>query len=914
MPHPGWRGLPLNVQSLILSFLSPPLRPAAGPRRVSRFSSTVSLLAGAHSHAATTPTPRRSPLLELESVFEPESDEYQKVPLSKLDQHRPLATPRSPDDSLLSLLAARSYPEAHKLLAELGASGQTIHPRYGFAREAERALWSAAPATRADPDWIEWWELAPGVTDSVHADVHNLRVEDAEMARRATRVVNRLFQSAAVAAAETESVGGNNLDSTALIERFAHALCRQGHTRVVAEHVLVRLATFAPPPVSERIWAAALSRHAAEHETPFRVSGAPYLASKTRAVRVAERRVGVAERERRAARRVQARTESTLLWYLNRQHEAYRSLVRARGRMVLALANLGRHDLAVTCVEQSSGAAAVGAATAAARIKLPNETYLALLRSLAAADAFPLFERTLEVLRAHRRRLVRVPASHRAGSRMPYFVRSADSFLHEPEPTATEAFSTFRYQHVVSTIEEGSDTNALFELSDETGAPSPLATAAATANESTFVADATAERAATRTGRRRSRELVSLVSEGRLADATHLVGGVLLGGPLPSANALATYLDAARAEASEAARVGAALYVLERQAARRSERRAWWSTAEMLSAVRREQPREALVAYKQTFAIAALTKSARRAVWLATRRVAARPKKPPHGAGRDGDAGPQDLLVPSPYAVSVLMQALVPHLRAVAERDERHTRPEALDHANRLVDDIYAELLAADELMLWSSATSTTASPGGGEHVVEPGSSASRLDPYTFVPFLQDRLATHAPAILLLQILADMSRLGIQPHAPHYAIVLHAFAKQGGKVQPGSRVKAQRAATADLDHVLALFERGTSPAEDRSRGSSSGRKSLFDSARASPTVLSLTTSDDRRPLLLPTEPLSLHAYTGVLRGLRERGASGVAGEIMARLARTRSGELVRWIEEDARFREEVIWLKREGCL
>ncbi|GAA5984725.1 hypothetical protein JCM10908_003475 [Rhodotorula pacifica] len=900
MPRPRLRALPLNVQSLILSFLPTPARRAtshAVPRGTARFSSTVSLLANPpdstsapNNAAVPRQTPffaqtRVDPIVEAESVFEHISDEYDRVPLSKLDL--PVTTPRTPDDSLLSLLASRSYAEAHKLLSELRASGQAIQPRYAFAREAERALLAPA-AELADPSWIEWWELAPGVTDSVHTDVQNIRTEDATIARRAARIANRLLQTTTAPAA-TDSPAMTEPDYT-LIERFAQALCRQGHTRVVAEHILVRLANFAPLDVSERIWTAALSRHAAEHRTSFRVSGS-YAGWRTRSTRLAEARVGAAERERRAAHRIKSRTESTLLWYLNRQHEAYRSLVRARGRAVLAHANLGRHEIAVSLIEQQNEA--VGGA----RIKLSNDVYLSLLRVLAAANTFPLFERVLDVLRSHQRRLLRVPASYRAGVRMPYFVRSTTSFQHEPEPTPVEAFSTFRYQHVVSTIEEGG--SSFFEEGHE----------ATSATEMSYDEETAAGRAATRTGRRRSRELVSLVAEARLADATHLLGRVLLGGPLPSANALATYLDAARAEAalsSFSSRVGLALQVLEGQAWKRSERRAWWATAEMLSALKRGEYREVSAAYKRTFAIAALSKAARRSVWLATRRVAAKPKH----AEEDE---PIDLLVPSSYAVSILLQALVPHLRAVAERDERNARPGALDHANRLIEEIYAEIVEAKDLKLWSSAIAPGATDDNDATTSTP---ASTLDPYTFIPFLRDRLEMHAPATSLLQILADMSRLGIQPQAPHYAIVLHAFAKQGGKVQPGSRIEAQRAATADLDYLLELFERGNCAASARTPTERirNGRRSLFESARVSPTVLSLTRDNHRSRFLLPTEPLSLHAYTGVLRGLRERGASGIAGEIMARLVEARSADVVKWIEEDDKFREEVVWLRREGKL
>ena len=885
-PRLGLRALPLNVQSLILSFL-PALRPPGpGPRGAARFSSSVSLLDNVNLGKPATTTAffaqATSPSLEPEeehgSVFEVDSDEYNRVPLSKLDLAI-TATPRTPGDSLLSLLASRSYDEAHKLLAELRASGQTIEPRYGFAREAERAV-----ARGGDPDWIEWWELAPGVTDSVHVDVQNLRTEDALMARRATRIANRLFQLGA-AATTVEASASNEPVDYALLERFATILCRQGYTRVVAEHVLVHLATYAPPECADRIWTAALSRHVAEHgSASFRVSG-PYLGYRTRPVRAAESRVGAAERKRREAHRLESRTESTLLWYLNRQHEAYRSLVRARGRMVLAQAHLARHDLAVALIEEQHQV------VDGARIKLSNETYLSLLRILAAANAFPLFERTLEVLYSHQRRLLRVPASHRAGVQMPYLVRAASTFQHEPEPTPVEAFSTFRYQHVVSTIEEGEES--LFEEADE-GHDVAL-------NEINFDEEDSAAlgRAATRTGRRRSRELVSLVSEGRLADATHLVGRVLLGGPLPSSNALASYLDAASIETASSERVGHALHILERQAWKRSERRAWWSTAEMLAAVKQGRYRDAFVAYKQTFAIAALSRSARRAVWLATRRMAAAARPAPT-AGEDSSTTDL-LLVPSPYTVSILLQALVPHLRTVAEQGERDARPGALDSADRLIDEIYTEVVAANKLKLWSSGS---AAAGHGEQAPSTTMGSSNLDPYTFIPFLRDHLATHAPAPALLQILADMSRLGIQPQAPHYAIVLHAFAKQGGKVPPGSRVEAQRAVTADLAHVLSLFE---------GAAARNGRQSLFESTRASPSVRALTTDEDRR-LLLPTEPLSLHAYTGVLRGLRERGASAIAGEIMARLAETRSAEMVRWIEEDEQFRDEMRRLKREGGL
>lgn len=874
--------LPLNVQRLILSFL--PRTVTRGPRGVARYSSTVSLAADSSSRDPTESATatrffaqsRHATLSEhhqAQSVFESDTAEYDRVPLSKLD-YPAKVTPRTPDDSLLSLLTAGSRSEALKLLKELRASGQTIQPRYAFAREAERALFDQDQAEGAtDAEWLEWWRLAPAVTDPVHSEVHNIRTEDAQMARRAARIAGRLLRTSGM------TDGGPEYG---VVEQFAFTLCQQGHARVVAEHVLVRLATYAPRSVFDHLWSAALARHAAEHRSSFRVQGS-YLSARTRRVRSAEVRVSQAERDRRAAHRVQSRSESTLLWYLNRQHEAYRSLLRARGRAVLAFASTGRHDSAVELVEQGYDTAPN------VPIKVANPVYLSLLQQLAAANAYPLFGRVLTVLQVHEKRLVRAPAAQRSTSRAPYFVRAIAAFSHEPEPTAVEAFSTFRYQHVVSTIEEG----ALFEAAEE-GNPS--------------VEPVTADRAGTRAGRRRSRQLVALLDSetGEFVEATHLVGRVLLGGPLPSANALATYLDRARIEATSSARAATALEMLSHQAQKRTERRAWWAVAEMLSAVKRGRYREAMLAYKRVFAIAALPKSMQRAVWLATRRT---PVSGRLSKGKDEDE-PDLLLVPNPYAVSVLVQAVVPHLRDVAEKDERDVRPDALDHASGLIDRIYAELVDQDGLELWAPANRVNESDS-------PSDTSSSLDSHTFVVFMRDRLAAGVPAANVLQILADMSRLGLRPIGPHYALALHALARHGTKLQPGAPIEAQRAAAADLLFVLAQLEGGSTATPRQPQTSARGARSSVEyganhsHGRVSQSVLSLV----KEVSFASSEPLSVHAYTGTLRGLRERGLSAVAGEIVSRLVETRSGgEVTRWLEEDDKFRHEVASLKREGCL
>ncbi|BGP57783.1 hypothetical protein JCM8202_002436 [Rhodotorula sphaerocarpa] len=890
MPRPRLAALPLNVQGLILSFL--PIAPrttcpgAAARGSAARWSSTVSLAvnetrttsAAAQEHA--TPSnffaksrPRESTGLH-ESVFEQASEEYDRVPLSKLDQ--PVATPRTPDDSLLSLLATRSYAAAHKLLVELRASGQVIQPRYAFAREAERAF--LAPDAERDPQWIQWWELAPAIIDPTHVDVQNLRKEDALMARRAARIADQLVRETVDADAGTASE-----QAWEMSERFALSACRQGHTRVVAEHLLVRLAKFAPIQVGERVWSAAVAHHAFEHASPSRIRGS-YLSWRSRAVRTSEARLGAAERKRRAAHRVQSRTESTLRWYLNRQHEAYRSLLRARGRVVLAHASVGQHELATEVVEHGH------ADLDSAPIKLPSEVYLSLLRILAAANSYALFERVLAVLRHHSKRLLRVPALQRSTLRPPYFIRAATAFAHEPEPTEVEAFSTFRYQHVVSMIEEGD----LFETTPRAGS----------------AVDGDFDDAALRSGCERTRELVAQVRAGEFAAATHGVGDALLAGPLPSANALAEFLDLARAEAGTLPNAAAALSLLSQQAAKQTDRRAWWSAGEMLSAVKRGRYREALLAYKQTFALTALPKSARRAIWLATRRVATPEKATP--AGRPGESPDQAaLLVPNGYIVSVLMQALVPHLRSVAEREERAAQPAALDRASDLIEEIYADLVGSRNLRLWAP----THSPRDEEDArtdratafFEP---ARALDPYTFVVFLRDRLASGSPPAAALRVVSDMARLDLRPEAPHYAAVLHAYARHGTRLSPAASIETQRSATADLSHLLALFEGDHSRSAPSSRAPSKERRQREPWQRVSPSVLAAMEG----PLLLPREPLTVHAYTGILRGLRERGAPGVGGEVIARLVESRSAEVVRWLEEDGQFREEVAMLKRQGCL
>ncbi|GAA5929814.1 hypothetical protein JCM1841_000497 [Sporobolomyces salmonicolor] len=834
--------LPIEVQARILFHLNKPLVPLVRsqvPRP--RYHSSIALTPDLRPRSTPTASPASASLSE-PAFFESPTSEYDQVPRSTLDYP---STPRTPDESLLSLLSSKQFPAALALLAELRSSDQPIPPRYLFALHAHVAL----KADPSDGRWLEWWKLAPGVIDPPHEDVINLRVADATMAKRAEKIVRKLLR------AEQEGTGSDGGAFPAeQLREFALVLARQGHARVVAEAILQPMAAYGNVDDAEKVWETTLQE--LKRQSPLFVPQEAYLSYRSQVVKKDEMRMGRRERQRRAVRRVDVRTSSIRRWFAVRTQEAYKALLRGRERVIHAHAKLGRLDLAVSLLastERQTGLAPNRA------IRLSKDTYLTLLSLLASRNRFDLFEQVYASLELAGRRLTRI-RNQNLRVRKPYFVRGASFNAPDAAPSAQEAFTTMRYQHAVSSIEEGAwedDADAEYASAEYRRAG---------AEDESFGRS---------TSQAQSAKLLRLIEADQLDVAGSVLAELLTHGPLPSAHAAAVFVHAVEARRSSED----VLAVLDDHVRSASWRKGFWATARMLADLQRGEYKAAIVRFKHSFALTALPNVVARAVRTVTFRT------------ERGQTA--RLLVPNAYTVAILLQALVPHLekRAANSAD--------------LVDSIYASLFDANHWNIISPhAYCSAPTSSSSHHLTAP--SRSPLDPYSLIPFLlSHHLHRHSPPETLLSILASMViRLSLAPQPPHFAIVLNAYARRGS--------------TVDLSFLLECVERRALPRDLDSSplARQAGPHTVELAALIFPPAPSSSTTTENPIASLPSSalPLSVKVYTGLLSGLRRRGERKAALELLQGMIERDPARVQKWSRDDERFRWEVGLLGRASGL
>ncbi|GAA5915445.1 hypothetical protein JCM5296_002703 [Sporobolomyces johnsonii] len=841
--------LPIEVQARILFHLDRPTRLLVRPQLPrARYHSSIALTSDLLLRSPPSATPASTSLFK-PAIFEAPTSEYEQVPPSTLDFP---STPRTPDESLLSLLSSKQFPAALTLLSELRASNQPIPPRYLFALHAHRAL----EADPSDARWLEWWKLAPEVTDPSHKDVPNLRGEDWDMFERARKIVRTLLG---------EEQDGRGPDGGAfpaeLLREFALVLARQGHYRVVAETILEPLATYGNIDDAERVWDTALQELKRQSRL-FAAQGAN-LSDRTHPVKWFESRVGQSERQRRAVRRDEVRTTSLQRWFANRTQGAYKALLQGRQGVILTHAKLGRFDLAVSLVASTERQTGPDGP-----IHLSKRMYLALLSLLASQGRFDLFEQVYTLLERAGGRLTRVrdPVLR---MRTPYFARGSEYKAPDAAPSSQEAFTTLRYQHAVSSIEEGAsedDGDAEFGSAEYRRA------------------GAEGESFGRSPSQAQSAKLLRLIEADRLDLAGSELAELLTRrGPLPSAQAAAAFIHAVKArESSEDV-----LDMLGEHAQTANWRKRFWVTARMLADVQRGEFEAAIIRFRHSYALTALPRVVSQAIKTMTIRT-----KRDHAA---------TLLVPDAYTVAVLLQALVPHV-------EKH----ALQSAD-VVDSIYASLFEPDDWKIISlRAYSFAPTFSSSHHLTTP--SLSPLDPYSLIPFLLSHLLhRHSPPETLLSIVASMvTRLSLAPQPPHFAIVLNAYARRGS--------------IADLFFVLECVERGALPADlDSSPLASQADPQTFElaaeifppSPSPSPsTAPSPSNATEKLIASIPRSalPLSVKVYTGLLSGLRRRGERHAALELLQGMMERDADQVREWSRNDERFKWEVGVLGRASGL
>ncbi|GAA5902682.1 hypothetical protein JCM6882_004041 [Rhodosporidiobolus microsporus] len=846
------RILPLEVQTLILSYLVKPRAYSAVPslpRRgqpSSRFSSTASFpsrdLFPSSSSARSAPVdaPAASPSGETTlSVFEEPTDEYDHIPLSTLD-HPP--APRSPADLLLSLLRSDKHAEALELLHELQASGQTIAPIINFAHVGKSAL-----VDRRDPAWLEWWKLAPSLVGNVDVHTADLPRENRNMRRLARRVAEHLLKKG-----EAEAV------DWAEMAEFACILARQGQARIVAETILGPLTTYGPVELSERVFRTTLNE-LRQQRAQFLVR--TDLTRRTRKQRLRQRRHKLPSPTIR--QRVISRSIALRRWFQSQTQDTYDALLATRRQSLTALADLGRLDLAVQLVLETQ---VLPSLDPSKTVRLGRVLYLKLLTLTALRNRFDLFQPLYDSLQLSGRRLVRI-RNPLLRVRTPFIIRGTDfDPLGSASPSARDAFTAYRYRQVVSAIEEGPFELEAGDVADEGFA---------------FGAPPSAGRIA---------KLLKAIDTGYTHDAVAIMAQLIADMRFPSASVGAAWISYVKSlDTAADPSLAAVLEEIDMLAESNNQRRGYWTTATMLSQLLAGQPEPAVETYKTHFSFSILPAAIRDGINSVTNRA---PREVRAAAGvKQADQGLR--FPPSAYTFSVLVQALVASLErlAVAAPPVLAGRP---THSAR-IGAVYDALLAtpSGDLNVLPRIHGVESSPEAPETdaPAAPLEFSSSLSPYTFTPFLLHHTHEKSAPFTLLSILADMTRLGLRPQLPHYALVLNSFARHGDS--SSSLAPRPSPSSADLLFLLDCFSRRTTD-------------SLF-APRASPSVVELVTSGGiALPFPGPKGDLNAKAYTGVLAGLMKRKERDLAVRVLNGVLEQRPEEVKRWGREDERFRAEVV--------
>jgi hypothetical protein len=521
------------------------------------------------------------------ALFESPSLEYTEIPLSTLDYPKSPRSPRSPDDALLALIDAKQYADADSLLRDLLDSSQPIPPRYLFAKHAEY-LFNEDPKS----SWLDWWSLAPSLTSRALKDSHAIKSTAQGATRRANRIISKLL-----------------IDDWKDWERlrdFGVVLARQGHSRVVAERLLVHFAAYGPLELGEELWNTSLAAVKQKMNDLALMAG---FEARSRSRRWAERRMGVEGRRRASEQRITPRTGPSSTWLANQCRHEMGVLIQKRERMVRAHANLGRLDLATSLLESMRGQTGLGDR----KLKLSKSAYIALLSIAALSDRFDIFERIYADLERRGGRLTRV--RHRGlQQRTPYFARGINTPAPDSVPSVQEAFATFRYSTYVGALEEGE--------------PESL--------------EAGADRHQT------PQELLVQLNKRMFDDASRTFMAILADGNLPLPLITAQFIQLARAKGKfEFLETMSDLFDPKTSGAS-SRMAGYWTTSMMLAHVQAKEWPRALVLFKRYFDHSGLPLLFKKAF-----NAAVRPVRP---------INHEIAIPPDAYALSIATQALVPFL------------------------------------------------------------------------------------------------------------------------------------------------------------------------------------------------------------------------------------------------------------
>jgi len=639
----------------------------------------------------------------------------------------------------LTLLRSKDYSAASTLLKELEQSRTKVDKRYMFGIYAYKQLNEMG----IESEWLKWWALSPSLTqDEVYSDVGNVRKADSGMALRANKVSRYLKRCLDEASVKEDSEEKKREIIEKMIE-FGMVLASQGHSRVVAEQLVFEVAMEGGLEKGVELWEACLGelRNQADQ---FKVEG-DYLTRVSNRVQAEEAKLQESERREREETRLIERTTIMEDWYSSRSREAYKVVVRSRERIIRALANAGRVDEAVRLLLETRNYPSL--LDSSLPLHLSKPLYLTILALLSTQDRFDLLQKVYTQFEEQESKLVRI-RNKELRTRTPYWARGAMyGEGKERSPSAQEAFTTFRDQHKVSSIEEGS-LDDMLEYSVATGEDN--------------------QHYGKTTSKRESDKLIKLVEEGQLDQALLKITKLLSHGPLPSAQSVATFIHSLSSHDNGQE----VLKTIDEHVKKSSWRRGFWATCRMLQELQKGELRMVVRRFRDYFYSNSLPPPLPASIAITTSKV---PSTRSKQSEQEEEDSPSSFArsVPNAYTLSIVMQALVPLL----------SDPLRTSGGTRHLSNIYQTLLTSS-----SSPSSFRIIPSHKPFAGGISSTRRRspLDPYTFLPFMLLALKRRkggktagGEQLELVGILRDMQGLGVRPQQPHLALLLSSYARNG---------------------------------------------------------------------------------------------------------------------------------------
>lgn len=621
------RRLPFELQALLHQALSFRPPPSTALQYVRRRAITIP----AHvDFTAQTLQAAADDLPQAKELFEPPSYEYDDMPLSKLDHPDFSARepPRSPTQALVALLEAKQFDEAELLRRDLLDSQQLIEAHLAFATHAHQLF-----AVDHASNWLDWWSLTPTVSSlASEGSVPLLREGRRTLARHAEEMLLELLQ--------------DDDRDWARMRDFAALLARQGVSWLASEHLMVHMAAYAPSELAEDLWTAQLNALDRRHREGMAM---PHDAM--------ARNTPISEQtsQRQPQPLTSTPTSSLRDWYIRAADFETQLLLVKRQQMIRTYANFGRIEFALQMLYDTLHTPS----PTGEPIHFRKSTYLSLMATAAAMDRYDIFSRLHAQLRASGGRLTRVRLAQ-LRRKMAYFVRGAAYEAHDPAPSASEAYATWRYRRDAAEMET-SLTEA--EEDDSDGVSS---------SKSLFVEEMASPRP-------------------DFAKASHLFMVAITEQDLPPTHATASFILLAYAQdrSSVLAQLGAILNPTKGVRERLSKH---WQTAAMLADVQRGAYDEALRRYLRNWIYTGLPAS--------MLSVLQQGKKPQRGAAK------KHRYTTDSYVLSLVVEALVRSLSSASKEDA-----DVSSATNPLVESIYRSLVEPHMIRIEPKRTNTALTP-----------------------------------------------------------------------------------------------------------------------------------------------------------------------------------------------------------